>query len=152
MKFMVTRKNDYYKPELISFREDINRLFDDFFGVRPVGLREQEWLPAMDVYEDENNIYIKTEVAGFHENDLDVSIDNNILSISGKKSEEKEEKEGKNYIFSERRTGSFSRSITLPLGIDQKEIKCELKNGVLAITVKKANHEKKEKIQIAVNS
>ena len=151
MKFMVTRRNENFIPGLVSFKDDINRLFDDFFNVRYNGLRDSEWLPAMDVYEDDENIYIKADAAGFEDKDLDVSIDGNVLTISGKKTEEKEEKEGKNYIFSERKTGSFSRSITLPVGIDPKDIKCDLKNGVLTTTVKKANYEKKEKIQITVS-
>ena len=154
MKFMLTRRNENFRPGLISFNNDINRLFDDFFNIKYVGLRDQEWLPAMDLYEDEENIYIKIDAAGFEDKELDVSIDRNILTISGKKTEEKEEKNEKNekfYIFSERKTGSFSRSITIPTGIEQKEIKCELKNGVLTTTVKKADLEKKEKIQITVN-
>ena len=151
MKFMITRRNDNFIPGLVSFKDDVNRLFDDFFNTRYTGLPDSEWLPAMDLYEDEENIYIKTDAAGFADTDLDVSINGNILTISGKKAEEKEEKEGKTMIFSERRSTSFSRSITLPLIIDQKDIKCELKNGVLATTVKKVNHEKKEKIQITVS-
>ncbi|MCL2155088.1 MAG: Hsp20/alpha crystallin family protein [Leptospirales bacterium] len=151
MRFMLTRRNENFRPGLIPFQDDINRLFDEFFNIKYVGLRDPEWLPAMDLYEDEENIYIKIDAAGFENKDLDVSIDENILTISGKKIEEKEENDGKNYILSERRSGSFSRSITLPAGIDQKDIKCEFKNGVLATTVKKANPEKKEKIQITVN-
>ena len=151
MKLLVPKKNDYFMPEIVSFRSDISRLFDDFFNIRYTEFADSEWLPAMDVYEDETNIYIKTDTAGFSENDLNVSIDGNILEISGTKTEEKEENESKNYIFSERKKGSFSRSIKLPAGIDQKDIKCELKNGVLTTTVKKVNHEKKEKIQIIVN-
>ena len=149
MKLLIPRKKDFFMPELVSFRGDISRLFDDFFNLKYTA--DSEWLPAMDIYEDETNIYIKTYAAGFGENDLNVSIDGNILEISGTKAEESGEKEEKNYIISEQKRGSFSRSMKLPAGIAQNDIKCELKNGVLTIIVKKANQEKKEKIQITVN-
>jgi HSP20 family protein len=149
MKFGITRKNNDSTPELRSFRNDVNRLFDDFFNLRTAGLFDSEWLPAIDVYDDEKNFYIKADVAGIDEKDLDVSINGNILTVSGRKSEERKD-EGKNYIFSERRAGSFSRSITLPGGFNQKEIKGELKKGVLTITIEKEESAKIEKIKIDV--
>jgi HSP20 family protein len=151
MKFGITRKNNDSTPELKSFRNDVNRLFDDFFNLRTAGLFDSEWLPAMDVYDDEKNFYIKADVAGIDEKDLDVTINGNVLTVSGKKTEERKESEGKNFIFSERRTGSFSRSITLPAGFKQKEIKGELKNGVLTITIEKEKPEKTERIKIDIH-
>ena len=151
MKFGITRKSNDSTPELKSFRNDVNRLFDDFFNLRTAGLFDSEWLPAMDVYDDEKNFYIKADVAGIDEKDLDVTINGNVLTITGKKVEEKKGSEGKNFIFSERRTGSFSRSVTLPAGFKQKEIKGELKNGVLTITVEKEKPEKTEKIKIDIH-
>jgi HSP20 family protein len=151
MKFGITRKNNDSTPELKSFRNDVNRLFDEFFNLRTAGLFDSEWLPAMDVYDDEKNFYIKADVAGIDEKDLDVTINGNILTVSGKKTEEKRESEGKNFIFTERRTGSFSRSVTLPAGFKQKEVKGELKNGVLTITIGKEKPEKTEKIKIDIH-
>jgi len=151
MKFGITRKNNDSTPELRSFRNDINRLFDDFFNLRTAGLFDSEWLPAMDVYDDEKNFYIKADVAGIEEKDLDVTLNGNVLTVSGKRVEERKDCEGKNYIFSERRAGSFSRSVTLTGGFNQKEIKGELKNGVLMITIEKEKPEKTEKIKIDVH-
>ena len=150
MKFGITRKTNNSTPELRSFRNDVNRLFDDFFNLRTAGLFDSEWLPAIDVYDDEKNFYIKADVAGIEEKDLDVTINGNVLTLSGKKMEERKD-EGKNYIFSERRTGSFSRSVTLPAGSKQKDIKGELKNGVLTITIEKEPGAKSEKIKIDVH-
>lgn len=150
MKFGITRKNNESTPELRSFRNDVNRLFDDFFNLRTAGLFDSEWLPAMDVYDDEKNFYIKADVAGIDENNLDVTINGNVLTLSGNKVEERRD-EGKNYIFSERRAGSFSRSITLPAGFKQKEVKGELKNGVLTITIEKEAPVKTEKIKIDIH-
>eukprot|EP00829_Urostomides_striatus_P001263 TRINITY_DN11456_c0_g1_i1.p1 TRINITY_DN11456_c0_g1~~TRINITY_DN11456_c0_g1_i1.p1 ORF type:complete len:149 (-),score=16.55 TRINITY_DN11456_c0_g1_i1:38-484(-) len=147
MKFGIMRRNDNPTPELKSFRNDVNRLFDDFFNLRTVGLFDSEWLPAIDVFDDEKKIYIKADVAGIDEKDLDIAINGNVLTVSGKKVVEKEEKDGKNCIFSERRTGSFSRSVTLPAGFKQKDIKGELKNGVLSITIQKEEPVKKRKNQ-----
>jgi len=150
MKFGITRKTNNSTPELRSFRNDVNRLFDDFFNLRTAGLFDSEWLPAIDVYDDEKNFYIKADVAGIEEKDLDVTINGNVLTLSGKKVEERKD-EGKNYICSERRAGSFSRSVTLPAGFKQKDIKGELKNGVLTITVEKEPGAKSEKIKIDVH-
>jgi len=150
MKFGITRKTNNSMPELRSFRNDVNRLFDDFFNLRTAGLFDSEWLPALDVYDDEKNFYIKADVAGIDEKNLDVTINGNILTLSGKKVEEKKD-EGKNYIFSERRAGSFSRSLTLPAGFKQKSIKGELKNGVLTVTIEKDKTVKDEKIKIDVH-
>ena len=149
MKFLVPRVHEHLRPELGFLRSDMSKLFDDFFNLKSVASLDSGWLPAMDVYDDADHIYIKIDAVGFDEKDLNVSINGNILTVSGKKTEEKEEKDGKNYILSERRTGSFSRSITLPAGFNQEDIKCELKNGVLTTTVKKVNLEKK--IQITAN-
>ncbi len=151
MKFGITRKNNDSTPELKSFRNDVNRLFDDFFNIRTAGLFDSEWLPAIDVYDDEKNFYIKADVAGIEEKNLDVTINGNVLTLSGKKVEEKKEYEGKNFIFSERRAGSFSRSVTLPAGFRQKDIKGELKNGVLTITIEKLKPVKSEKIKIDIH-
>jgi len=150
MKFGITRKTNNSTPELRSFRNDVNRLFDDFFNLRTAGLFDSEWLPAIDVYDDEKNFYIKADVAGIDEKNLDVAISGNVLTLSGKKSQERKD-EGKNYIFSERRAGSFSRSVTLPSGFKQKDIKGELKNGVLTITIEKEKSAKSEKIKIDVH-
>nr|AXS01270.1 Heat shock protein (HSP20) [uncultured bacterium] len=147
MKFEILRRNNSLRPEFEPFRSDFGRLFDDFFNLKYSRLLDSDWLPAMDVYDDAEYIYIKTDAAGFEEKDLNVSVNGNILTISGKRQEE--EKEGKNYILAERRMGSFSRSITIPVGFNQEDIKCELKNGVLTTTVKKGKQEKK--IQITVN-
>ena len=150
MKFGITRKSNNSTPELRSFRNDVNRLFDDFFDRPAAGLFDSEWLPAIDVYDDEKNFYIKADVAGIDEKNLDVAISENVLTLSGKKTEERKD-EGKNYIFSERRAGSFSRSVTLPSGFKQKDIKGELKNGVLTITIEKEKSAKSEKIKIDVH-
>ncbi len=151
MKFGITRKNNDSVPELRSFRNDVNRLFDEFFNLRTAGLFDSEWLPAIDVYDDEKNFYIKADLAGIDEKDLDVTLNGNMMTISGKKIDERKEKKGENYIYSERRCGSFSRSVTLPAGIRQKGIKADLKNGVLTVTIEKAEPVKNEKIKIDVN-
>jgi len=150
MKFGITRKTNNSTPELRSFRNDVNRLFDDFFNLRTAGLFDSEWLPAMDVYDDEKNFYIKADVAGIDAKNLDVTINGNVLTLSGKTVEERKD-EGKNYIFSERRSGTFSRSVTLPSGFKQNDIRGDLKDGVLTITVEKEKPVTSEKIKIDIH-
>jgi len=151
MKFGLTRKNSNHAPELSSFQNDVNRLFDDFFNLRTAGLFDSEWLPPMDVYDDEKNIYVKVDVAGMDEKDLDVAVNDNVLTVSGNKHEERKESGDKNTYFCERRTGSFSRSVTLPSGVNYKNIKGDLKNGVLTIKIEREKPVKSEKIKIEVH-
>ena len=91
---------------------------------------------SIDVYETEKNIIIKSTIAGVKPEDLDITIDNDMLTIRGKRHDE-EEKEGRNYLYQECYWGSFSRSVILPVEVDAKKIDASLENGVLTIVLKK---------------
>ena len=150
MKFGLARKtNNSNLPDVRSLKDRMDRLFDEFFSLSPVDFFDSQWLPAIDVYDDEKNVYIKADVAGIEEKDLNVSLQDNILTISGQRVEEKENKK-KGWVISERSMGSFCRSINLPAGIKHEEIKAELKNGVLTITMPKEKHSDSKTIKINV--
>lgn len=151
MKFGITKKEKNFSPEIVSFRNDVDRLFNDFFNLRSTGFFNAEWVPAVDVYSDEKNIYIKADVAGLEEKDLNVTLQEGILTISGQRVDEKKETKSKNSIITERRYGSFSRSISVPDGISEKDIKAELKNGVLTVTFKRTEEIETKKIKINAN-
>jgi HSP20 family protein len=102
------------------------------------------------VEEDKNSIHVKAEIPGIDENDLNVRIEENVLILSGEKKEERKE-EKKNYIFSERKFGSFSRSIDLPVGIKSDKIKATFKKGVLNIDIPKDETKEPKKIAIEVH-
>jgi HSP20 family protein len=129
----------------------LTNLFDDFFRV-PVEVFGNDLNPRLDVHEDEKAVYVKAEIPGLDEKDLNVTLHNTMLTISGeKKAEKKEEDKSKNYFYCERSFGSFSRTIELPEGIKQDGVKAHYKNGVLEIELVKDEKTQPRKIDIDVN-
>jgi HSP20 family protein len=102
---------------------------------------------SIDVYETEKNIVIKSTIAGVKPDDLDISIDNDMLTIRGQR-HDKAEKEGRDYLYQECYWGNFSRSVILPVEVDAKKIDAALENGVLTIILKKIKKAKKVGIKV----
>lgn len=102
---------------------------------------------SIDVYETDKNIVIKSTIAGVKPEDIDISLDNDMLTIRGQRKEEKEE-EGKNYLYKECYWGSFSRSVILPTEVDSKKIEAILENGILSIVLKKVQKSKKIGVKV----
>jgi HSP20 family protein len=149
MKWGLTKRNEDISTSLGTLNRDISRMFDDFFSIKPSSMFEFEWAPAIDVHETDNSIHVKAEIPGMSEKDINVSIENNVLTISGEKNEEKKS-ENKKYAVCERRFGSFFRSIALPDGIKRDGIKAAYKNGVLDIEIPKEASVKPAPIKIDV--
>ena len=104
--------------------------------------------PRIDISETDNEYKIEAELPGINQKEIDVKIDNNILTIKGKKEDVKEEKE-KNYHLRERYYGAFQRSISLPNNIEPEKIKASFENGVLNISVPKSDKRAPKKIEIS---
>lgn len=102
---------------------------------------------SIDVYETEKNIVIKSTIAGAKPEDLDITIDNDMLTIRGQRHDQAE-KENRDYLYQECYWGSFSRSVILPVEVDAKKIDAALENGVLTIVLKKTKKAKKVGIKI----
>jgi len=151
MKFGITKRNNSLRANPNTLRHGIDRLFDDFFNLKTTSMFDSEWLPAVDVYEDDKYIHIKADVAGIEEKDLDLNLQDNVLTVSGTRREENQESSGKNCFVSERRFGSFSRSISLPDGVDSDDVKAQLKNGVLEVTIEKPKTDESRRIKIDIN-
>jgi HSP20 family protein len=137
---------------LLSIRDEVNRLFDNFFtGVpeRRRGLLEGEWAPSVDIAETDNEVVVTAELPGVKQDDVDITIADDVLTLKGEKKEEKEVKE-KNYHRIERSYGSFQRSVSLPAGVQADKAKATYKDGVLHITVPKAEEAKPKQIKIDV--
>jgi len=145
---IIKRTNKELKEN--TFRNNIDKIFDDFFFFSPTSLFKNDWEPSIDIEEGKETINVKAEMPGIDEKDLDVKIENNVLILSGEKKEEKKE-EKKNYIFSERKYGSFYRSITLPEGIDREKVKATFKKGVLQIEIPKKEVSEPKKIAVNIN-
>jgi len=152
MKWGLAKRENKMDYGLDAFRNDILSVFDDFFTFSPTTLFESKWAPTVDITEDEKVLHVKAEVPGIDEKDLTVTLENNVLTISGEKKEErKEENKDNRYIVSERRFGSFYRSIRLPEGIKADKIEAKFKNGVLNIEIPREESAQPKKIKIDVH-
>lgn len=133
--------------ELISLRDAMDRLFEESF-VRP-----WSWFApltetlAVDMYETKDNIVVKASVPGVKPEDIDVSVVGDTLTIKGQIKEE-EEVEKENYIRRERRYGSFCRTLSLPTAVNVDKASAEFENGVLKLTLPKAEEVKPKTIEI----
>ena len=105
----------------------------------------------MDVYEDEHSVVLKLEVPGISENDIDVRVENNTLTVRGERKFEKEEKE-ENFHRIERSYGAFSRAFTLPNTVDTDSVQAHYTNGVLNIKLAKRAEAKPKQIKVAVGT
>lgn len=135
------------RGELARLHNEMDDLFDGFFrGLdRPFG-GYKAW-PAIDVAEKDDAILVRAEVPGCKADDVDISVYNNTLTISGEKKETREEKD-KGYYYSESSYGSFRRDVTLPAEVDTAKVEATCKDGVLNITLPKAARSKAVKVQI----
>ena len=107
-----------------------------------------EWFPALDVYEEEDKFVVKAELPGMKEDDVDVSVNGNTLTIKGEKKSETEKKE-ETYHYSERTFGSFFRSVKIPTNVDGDKIEAHYEHGVLEISLPKLAESKPRKIEVS---
>ena len=134
--------------DLVSLREKMNRLFEEAFTSRgeEKDLVAGTWTPSVDIYETESALVLTAEVPGIDENDIEIKIEDNTLTLTGERRFEKETKE-ENYHRIERAYGSFYRSFTLPNSIDQDKIEAQHENGVLKINMPKKPELKPRKVK-----
>jgi HSP20 family protein len=141
--------------DLLSLQDRMNRLFDESYRTTQRGGSEDEWAlggswaPAVDIYEQGTDIVLKAELPGVDPKDVDIRLENNVLSLRGQRKLESEVKR-ENYHRVERSYGTFSRSFTLPTVVDQASIKAEFKDGLLRLTLPKREEAKPKQIQIQV--
>lgn len=135
--------------DLITVREKMNHLFEEAVISRgeEKDLVSSSWTPTVDIFETENELVLSAEVPGINEKDIEIKIEDNTLTLRGERKFEKETKE-ENYHRIERAYGSFFRSFSLPLYINQDIIKAEHLNGVLKIIMPKKPELKPRKVKI----
>jgi HSP20 family protein len=132
-----------YQPSSDLFRS----LFDDV--VTPFGrMGSSMRVPDTDVVERENSIEVVCELPGMHRDEVELNLENNILTISGEKQEERNPEKGETYHLSERRWGRFSRSFVLPREVDQERIEARFENGVLTVSIPKSERARRRRIEI----
>ena len=141
-----------WKPmrNLFATHGDIDRLFDGFFGKWdfPRIATNGTWAPPVDVVDAENHVEFRAEVPGLSEEDVHVSVTENVLTLKGEKKNESEEKNG-NYHRLERSYGQFQRSFNLPRNLRTDDVSASFKNGILTISVPKAEEAQPKEIPIS---
>ena len=138
-----------------SFLDDLpermRQMLDGTLAVEPI--HNVGWLPAMEIADTKDAFVVTAELPGLEAKDVDLSIDEDVLTISGEKVEEKKEgKEDSQYYLWERRYGSFNRSFTMPSAVDASKVTADFVNGVLTIKLPKSEKVKASAKKIAISS
>lgn len=141
-----------YDPfrDLRTLQEEVNRLFSTNLtrGFGEEGIGRGAWNPSIDIYENKDQIVLEAELPGMNPDDVELSVENNVITIRGERQFEKKD-ETDNYHRVERSYGSFTRSFTLPQTVSAEGAQAEYKNGVLRVTLPKREETKSRRIQIA---
>lgn len=139
--------------ELDSLQTDMNHLFDRFFGAPRAGngTAERRWIPAMDLAETDDSLVLRADLPGVNEDDVDVEVKDGVMTISGERKDEHEEKrEGFHRV--ERSFGRFSRALNLPDGVDPDKVEAKFDNGVLEVRIPKPEETQPTRVQIGKGS
>jgi HSP20 family protein len=134
---------------LNQLRDEMDRVFENFsegFPGRSFGWRAAPTYPALNIWEDEHSLYAEAELPGLKMEDLELLVVGNELTVKGQRKDE--QPEGTTYHRRERGVGSFSRVVRLPIDIDADKVEATLKDGVLLITLPKAEKAKPRKVQV----
>jgi len=141
--------------DLLSLQDRMNRLFDESARGAARG-REEEWAtgtwaPAVDIYEQGGDLVLKAELPGVDPKDVDVRIENNVLTLKGERRADNEVKRD-SYHRVERSYGAFTRAFTLPTTVDTTKVKADFKDGLLRVVLPKREESKPKQVQIEVNA
>jgi HSP20 family protein len=145
----ITRRDPFLT--LANWQEQVNRLLENPFPGRAEASAITAWAPSVDIYETENELVLKADLPDLNEKDLDVRVENNMLTIRGERKFEQKVKE-ENYLRIERTYGSFSRSFSLPNTVSPESIKAEYKNGVLTVEMPKRAESKPKQVKVNVTN
>jgi HSP20 family protein len=132
---------------MMTLREAMDRLFDDAF-TRPLSLKDGGWsTPAVDMYQTDNDVVIKAALPGFKADDVQINVTGDLLTIRGELKHEEEQNE-KSWHIREQRWGSFERSVSLPTAVVSDKAQADFANGILTITLPKAEEVKPKTISV----
>ena len=135
--------------EVDTLHGEVNRIFDTFFGGRATngGSHARRWVPAMDLVETDEHLVLKADLPGLSKDDVNIDIKDGVLTVSGERKSEHEDK-GKGYYRVERAFGGFSRSLSLPEGIDAERVTADFADGVLEVRIPKPEERKPHRVSI----
>lgn len=134
---------------LDSLRREFHQLFDRFWSGQLEPMQLGRWVPAVDVVEKDDSVVVQAEVPGIDPENIDVSIEGDVLTIRGEKKDVREEK-GENYHRVERQYGSFARSVALPSEIVADKVEATFRNGVLEVVLPKSEQARPKRVSINV--
>jgi HSP20 family protein len=133
--------------DMMTLREAMDRLFDDAF-TRPLSLAGNNWsVPAVDMYQTDNEIVVKASLPGIKSDEVQINVTGEVLTIKGELKQKEEVKE-RTYHIREQRWGTFERSVVLPTDVVADKAKADFENGILTITLPKAEEVKPKTISI----
>ena len=135
----------------VSLQDQINRLFNETFDRSSDEASLTPWAPAVDIYETEQNLVVKADLPDIKPEELDIRVENNILTIRGERKFEKKVNEN-NYLRVERSYGLFSRSFSLASTVNTEAIQADYKNGVLTLSIPKREEAKPKQIKVHVET
>jgi len=139
--------------DVVTLQDRMNRLFDQALSKTRAddeeGLTASTWLPAVDIFETADSIVMKAELPGVSRENIDIQVRDNTLALKGERTFEREVKD-ENYLRIERSYGAFQRAFSLPTVIQQDKIKAVFKDGVLEVTMPKAEEAKPKQVKIDV--
>ncbi len=138
--------------EINAIQQEMNRLFNTFFDAPTAGngaASARRWVPAMDLVETEDHYVLRADLPGLTEADVKLEVDRDVLTLSGERKVEHEAKKD-GYYRLERASGAFSRSLTLPEGVDASAIEATFAHGVLEVRVPKPEQRRPQRVEISV--
>lgn len=135
--------------ELIDVRDDVDRIVDRIFRPELDLWEGQTKAPLVDIYEENDAIVVKAEIPGLKKEEIDISISDDAITLSGKKKDVKEVKK-ENFYQKEIREGSFLRTLSLPCRVDREKVKASYKDGMLEVILPKAPEEKKKELKVNI--
>ncbi len=139
-----------WPSDLFGIQREINKMFDGVFrGTGDEDYSFSSWTPAVDIAEHDDEYLVKVELPGVNKDEVKLTLENNILTIRGEKKQEKETKK-ENYHRVERSYGSFQRSFTLPAAVKSDKIDASYKDGILTVSLPKAEEAKPKQIEVKV--
>jgi HSP20 family protein len=145
--------------DVTRWERDMERMMEDFFGRRMKPWFPERWLkteaaeltaPAVDVYEEKDDIVVKAELPGMEKDNIEVNLADHLLTIKGEKKKEEEVKE-ENYYRAERFHGTFLRTVELPKDVHGEKVKAAFKNGVLEVRLPKTEEAKRKEVKVKVD-
>jgi HSP20 family protein len=149
IRYQFPESTAWSDDRLSSLRDEVNRLFDFSWPSRDSGLFSG-WSPALDVHDDKDQLTVQVELPGLQKDQIDISLHDGVLTVSGERKTDRERKEGETFR-SERYFGKFQRSVTLPAQVDASKVKASYKDGILTIELPKAEEAKPRQIAISAS-